>query len=140
MPPRLDNRVYVFTKPIVLVVRHFYRSNLPVLLMVKHFNCTFLLKYGFCKKALWKNATLISWTHFSSQKGTCSTIQVPFCDEKSVQLFRVAFFRSDFLQNPYFSSRFDLIGSFEAYLAKHTRAKDLVTLISKTVDRIRGHL
>ena len=32
-----------------------------------------------------------------------STIEVPFCDEKSVQLFRVAFFRSDFLQNPYFS-------------------------------------
>ena len=44
------------------------------------------------------------WTLFSSQKGTCSTIQVPFCEEKSVQLFRVAFFWSDFLQNPYFSS------------------------------------
>ena len=33
-----------------------------------------------------------------------STIQVPFCEEKSVQLVRVAFFRSDFLQNPYFSN------------------------------------
>ena len=38
------------------------------------------LNCGFCKKSL----------------------QVPFCEEKSVQLFRVAFFRSDFLQNPYF--------------------------------------
>ena len=32
-----------------------------------------------------------SWTPFSSQKGNCSTyktwyLQVPFCDEKSVQL------------------------------------------------------
>ena len=26
-----------------------------------------------------------------------------FCEEKTVQLVRVAFFRSDFLQNPYFS-------------------------------------
>ena len=39
----------------------------------------------------------------SLQKGTFSTIQVPFCEEKSVQLVRVAFFRSDFLQNPYYS-------------------------------------
>ena len=31
-----------------------------------------------------------------------STIQVPFCEEKSVQLVRVAFFQSDFLQNAYF--------------------------------------
>ena len=30
------------------------------------------------------------------------TIQVPFCEEKSVQLVRAAFFRSDLLQNPYF--------------------------------------
>ena len=37
------------------------------------------LNCGFCKKSL----------------------QVPFCEEKSVQLVRVAFFRSDFLQNPY---------------------------------------
>ena len=28
--------------------------------------------------------------------------QVPYCEEKSVQLVKVAFFRSDFLQNPYF--------------------------------------
>ena len=39
------------------------------------------LNCGFCKKSL----------------------QVPFGEEKSVQLFRVAFFRSDFLQNPYFN-------------------------------------
>ena len=32
-----------------------------------------------------------------------SLVQVPFCEEKSVQLFRVAFFQKDFLQNPYFS-------------------------------------
>ena len=31
-------------------------------------------------------------------------LQVPFCDEKSVQLVRHASFRSDFLQNPYFSN------------------------------------
>ena len=28
--------------------------------------------------------------------------QVPFREEKSVQLFRAAFFRRDFFQNPYF--------------------------------------
>ena len=61
-----------------------------------------LLKYWFCKKSLRKNATLTSWTLFSSQKGTCSNVKLPFCEEKSVQLVRVAFFRSDFLQNPYF--------------------------------------
>ena len=32
-------------------------------------------------------------------------LQVPFCEEKSVQLVRLAFFRSDFLQNPYFSNK-----------------------------------
>ena len=32
-------------------------------------------------------------------------LQVPFCEEKSVQLVRLAFFRSDFLQNPYFSEQ-----------------------------------
>ena len=31
---------------------------------------------------------------------SCIVLQVPFCD---VQLVRVAFFRSDFLQNPYFN-------------------------------------
>ena len=40
------------------------------------------LNCGFCKKSL----------------------QVPFGEEKSVQLFRVAFFRSNFIQNPYFSN------------------------------------
>ena len=44
---------------------------------------------------------------FLQQKGT---IQVPFCEEKSVQLVRVAFFRSDFLQNPYFSVHLFNIG------------------------------
>ena len=34
-----------------------------------------------------------------------SLVQVPFCEDESVQLFRVAFFQSDFLQNPYFSCR-----------------------------------
>ena len=32
-----------------------------------------------------------------------SLLQVPFYEEKSVRLFRVAFFRSDFLKNPYFN-------------------------------------
>jgi hypothetical protein len=32
-------------------------------------------------------------------------IQVPICGEKSVQLVRVAFFRSDFLQNSYFHKK-----------------------------------
>ena len=32
-----------------------------------------------------------------------SLVQVPFCEDESVQLFRVAFFRIDFFQNPYFS-------------------------------------
>ena len=31
-----------------------------------------------------------------------SLVQVPFFEDESVQLFRVAFFQSDFLQNPYF--------------------------------------
>ena len=31
-------------------------------------------------------------------------IRVPFCDEKSVQLVRVASLRSDFFKNPYFSA------------------------------------
>ena len=35
-------------------------------------------------------------------------LQVPFCEEKSVQLFRVAFFRSDLLQNPYFSKNIQM--------------------------------
>ena len=36
-------------------------------------------------------------------------LQVPLCEEKSVQLFRVAFFRSDFLQNPYFKRNLTFI-------------------------------
>ena len=46
-----------------------------------------LLKYRFYKKPLHKRVPV-----------------VPFCDEKSVQLVRVVSFRSDFLQNPYFSA------------------------------------
>ena len=33
-----------------------------------------------------------------------SLVQVPFCEDESVQLFRVAFFLRDFFQNPYFST------------------------------------
>ena len=75
--------------------------------------CSDTLKYEFCKKSLRKNAPLNSWTLFSSQKGTCTVLRVPFCEEKSVQLFRVAYFGSDFLQNPYFSSS----SSFPFYAA-----------------------
>ena len=32
-----------------------------------------------------------------------SLLQVPFCEDESVQLFRVAFFWIDFFQNPYFN-------------------------------------
>ena len=46
------------------------------------------LKYGFCKKSFRKNQTLTCWTLLAA---------------KSVQRVRVSFFRSDFLQNPYFS-------------------------------------
>ena len=47
--------------------------------------------------------------HLVPEKCGCGCIalqvlQVPFCEEKSVQLVRVASFRSDFLQNPYFST------------------------------------
>ena len=31
-------------------------------------------------------------------------VQVSFCEEKSVQLFKVAFFQCDFLQNSYFGT------------------------------------
>ena len=37
-----------------------------------------------------------------SHFGVKVVLQVPFCDEKNVQLVRVASYRSDFLQNPYF--------------------------------------
>ena len=45
-----------------------------------------------------------------------SLLQVPFCEDESVQLFRVAFFRSDFLQNPYFSDLKSLEHSWPAVL------------------------
>ena len=41
--------------------------------------------------------------YYPANKKTYISRQVPFCEEKSVQLVRVKFFRSDFLQNPYFS-------------------------------------
>ena len=41
-----------------------------------------MLKYWFCKKSLRKNATLTSWTFFSSQKGTCIVLQVLFSSQK----------------------------------------------------------
>ena len=44
-----------------------------------------------------------------------SLLQVPFCEEKSVQLFRVAFFRRDFLQNPYFKITGDLLVAANKY-------------------------
>ena len=61
-----------------------------------------LLKYEFCKKSLRKNETLTSWTllaHFFSR-----SVLIQWA--KSVQLVRVSFFLSDFLQNPYFSKSF----------------------------------
>jgi hypothetical protein len=38
-----------------------------------------------------------------------SLVQVPFCEDESVQLFRVTFFQIDFFQNPYFNWTFIII-------------------------------
>ena len=48
------------------------------------------LKYGSCNKSLPKNANLNKWT---LEKIVCydSLLQIPFSEEKSIQLFRVAF-------------------------------------------------
>ena len=40
------------------------------------------LKHRCCKKSLRKNATLNSWTLFSSQKGTCTTLRYLFVMKK----------------------------------------------------------
>ena len=67
-----------------------------------------LLKYGFCKVSLWKKMQFWIVEHFFLQrkvpvvKACCIHRYIPLCEEKSVQLFRVAFFRSDFFKNPYF--------------------------------------
>ena len=54
-----------------------------------------------------------------------ATLQVPFCDEKSVQLVRVASFRSDFLQNPYFSHRVnESVGSFHSLSMKNNTLRN----------------
>ena len=59
---------------------------ISICLLIIHIQCLSenFAKHGFCKKSLRKNATLNSWTLFSSKKGTCGTIQVPLCDEKSI--------------------------------------------------------
>ena len=60
-----------------------------------------LLKYGLCKKSLRKNESLTSWTLlalFFSRSALISTdLEKKWA--KSVQLVRVSFFRSDFVQN-----------------------------------------
>ena len=61
-----------------------------------------LFKYGFCKKSLWKNSTT----------GTF------FVKKKVFQLFRVGFFRSDFLQNPYFIHIFFIFIIYETATQK----------------------
>ena len=48
-------------------------------------------------------------------------LQVPFCEDEIVQLFRVAFCRSDFLQNPYFSFLLQLVYLF-IYTGTHYTA------------------
>ena len=74
--------------------------------ILNFFSIVYSLKYGFWKKSLRKNATLNSWTIFLHKKvlivmnhniwkkNNDLLLQVPFCDERSVQLFRVASFRS----------------------------------------------
>ena len=66
-------------------------------------------KNEFYKRSFRKDATLTSWTIFSSQKGIFSTAGTLLWQEKSVLLFRVASFRSDFLQNTYFSNFFKVL-------------------------------
>ena len=44
-----------------------------------------------------------------SHFGVKVVLQVPFCDEKNVQLVRVASFRGDFLQNQYFNSSLSIL-------------------------------
>ena len=46
------------------------------------------------------------WTieHFFPHFGVPVVLEVPQSEEKSVQLVRGSSFRSDFLQNPYFSN------------------------------------
>ena len=65
-------------------------------------NSLLLLKYGFCRKSLRKNGTL-----------TSADLEKKLA--KSVQLVRVSFFVSDFLQNPYFkaNSFVHFLGEFE---------------------------
>ena len=53
------------------------------------------------------------------QRSVVSTlVQVPFCEDESVQLFRVAFFRSDFLQNSYFSTLVQINCKIHFYLVE----------------------
>ena len=75
------------------------------------------LKNGFFKPKLWNFTTRIHYenivnylehlkcSHRSIICSKCIVLQVPFCEERSDQLVRVASFRSDFLQNPYFSKK-----------------------------------
>ena len=67
-----------------------------------------IIKYGFCKKSLRKNETLTSCPFFFIfyhfwLGATANPTKSDKKDEKKGQLVRVSFFRSDFLQNPYFS-------------------------------------
>ena len=59
-----------------------------------------MLKYGFCKKSLRKNATLTSWTLFSSQKGTCSTIQGQLQTVAVLVLYRYLFVKKNVFNLP----------------------------------------
>ena len=61
------------------------------------------LKYGFYKKSLRKNATLRSWTIFLHKK--------------------VAFFRSDFLQNPYFKTNLLIFRIYWHLNVNYTRTR-----------------
>ena len=54
-------------------------------------------------------------------------LQVPLCEDESVQLFRVAFCRSDFLQNPYFSA-------FTFFLSHHFTAMKSFILYRHILD------
>ena len=56
-------------------------------------------------------------------------LQVLFCEEKSVQLSRVAFFQSDLLQNPYFRKTvvqhvYLMINGIQFILGKNTHVRN----------------
>ena len=86
---------------------HFVSSScapkmMPLYRTILHFYNFFV--YRACTTDELKVWILYLRSHFGKMQ--LCTVQVPLYDEKSVQLVRVASFRNDFLQNPYFGANF----------------------------------